>query len=108
MAALIPEHKPGVRREVSALVMPYVLVQGVAVAEHNGDRRALQPAHLDVQRHAVVGENRDRAAAKLTERLVPGRVGPQPAPADRDPPGGDNRPGPGCRHTAGKPRGPSE
>ena len=91
MVALIPEDEP-VTGQITALEVPAVLVQRVAVAEHDGDRGSRRPVDLGVQRHAVPGEHGKRAPAQLPERFARRRVGTATEPPDRDPLGGHDGP----------------
>ncbi len=96
VAALVPEHEPAQRTQVAALVVPGVLLEGVAVAEDDGepvagavgDRPLGRVLDLDVQRGAVVGDHRHDAAAQAAERLVALGVGAQRT-ADEHALGGD-------------------
>ena len=83
VTALVPEHQPAQGGKIPALVVPAVLVQRVAVAEDDRDRRIIAAVDLRMQGHAVAGEHGERRAAQFAERLSRLRVRPQPLPADR-------------------------
>ncbi len=102
VAALVPEHQAADAAQVPALVMPAVLVQRVAVAENDRDRRIIPAIDLDMQRDAVIGQHRAGAAAQLAERLRRFRVGLQPLPADRYFLGGDDGTHPGRQRADGQ------
>jgi hypothetical protein len=75
VAALVPEHEAAEAAQVAALVVPRVQVQGVAVAEDQGEPVVALAARqrvvdLDVQQRPVVGGDLDHAAAQRAERLV--------------------------------------
>jgi hypothetical protein len=91
VTALVPEDQPGLGREVLPLVVPHVLIQAVAVAEHQGDGRVLEPADLGVQGHSVIGDDGYLAAAQLTEWLGGSRIWLHPHPADGHLLDGDDR-----------------
>ena len=110
VAALVPEHQPGHVAQVAALEVPAVQVQGVAVAEHHGDRSSRRPrargvrlVDLDVERDAV-GRGRPGTGAPRSVPNGSSRIGSsaaQRAP-DREPLGRDARGGAGGERTDGQ------
>src|ERR1022692_1453677 len=83
VAALVPEHQPADAAEVAALVMPATLIQCIAVAEDDGDRRVIRAVDLSMQRNAVVGEHCQDSATQFAERLRRHRIRQQPLSSDR-------------------------
>ena len=73
MAALVPEHEVAEGTQVTALVVPAVLVEGVAVAEHDREILRVVPGallDLGVQRHPVGVGDRDWCSPEMAEGLV--------------------------------------
>jgi hypothetical protein len=70
VAALVEEDQPAEIGEITPLVMPGVLVEGVPVDKDDCEVCVGGPVQLDIEVHTVVGDHVHRLAAQATERLV--------------------------------------
>src|SRR5581483_5954012 len=89
VAALVVEHQPADVTEVAALEVPAVHRQREPVHEHDGQIRAQVAVDLDMQRYAVVGDDRATFRMQATERFVDVRIGSVAGAADRAPASSD-------------------